>query len=118
MAAFAQTTTLDQRLPSKMASQPGNKILSGLINITNYNTTTVEITDITKYFKTTPRVVLSGVSSLGYLVTWVPATKTVKAWYPTNAITSGTYVTSVAAPGTEVANDVNVGTVNFIAIGV
>ena len=105
MAAFAQTTTLDQRIPFKVPGQPGYKMVTGSINITNYNATTTEITAITGLFKTgAPRVIVSGVSSNGSIITWVASTKTIKAYVPST--------------GAEVASDVAVGTVNFIAFGI
>lgn len=104
MAAYAQTTTIDQRVPFKVPGQPGYKMLTGSINLTNYNATLAEITAITGKFKSTPRVVLDGVSSGGHLVQWVPASKAVKA--------------IVSSTGAEAATDVNVGTINFIAVGI
>ena len=104
MAAFAQTTTIDQRTPFKVPGQPGYKMVTGSINITNYNAIVSEITEITRNFKSTPRVVLDGISSNGSLIRWVPASKSIKAL--------------VSTTGAEVATDVAVGTVNFIAIGV
>lgn len=104
MAAYAQTTTIDQRVPFKVPGQPGYKMITGSINLTNYNATLAEITAITGKFKAAPRVILEGISSGGHLVTWVAASKSVKAL--------------VSTTGAEAATDVNVGTINFIAIGV
>ncbi len=105
MAAYAQTTTLDQRIPFKVPGQPGYKIITGSINLSNYNATLAEITTITSKFKSgAPRVILGGVSSGGHLVQWVTATKAVKA--------------IVASTGVEAATDVDVGTINFMAMGI
>ena len=88
----------------KVPGQPGYKMITGSINLTNYNATLAEITAITGKFKAAPRVILEGISSGGHLVTWVAASKAVKAL--------------VSTTGAEAATDVNVGTINFIAIGV
>lgn len=110
MAAYAATVTLNTRVSHRLV--PGLRIVAGEINITNYNTTVAEITDITKHFRNTPTVILGGVSSGGYVVNWDTSDKGVKAWYPTDE--TGVNADRVAA---EAATDDTVGTVSFIAIG-
>ena len=147
MAAYAATVALDQRTAIQMANN-AFKLLSGSVAITNYNSTLAEITGITKMFAgDAPRVICDGVTSNGYLAIWVAASKALKCFYPKKAITpagtAGNAVTNnagvlessggqdlavnaqaftgTAVPaqaGTEVANDVNIGTVNFLAFGV
>jgi hypothetical protein len=150
MAAYAETTTLvldrAERISRNLA------LLVGKCDITNYNTTGAEITDITKYFKTILRVICDGMSDNGYAVRWNTTDKCFHAFYPVTAhlhtITlSGTHagnavelsanandaalgeaggtgytgITGIqnctAAAGGEVANDVDVGEVNFLAVG-
>ena len=146
MANYAVTVTLDQRSAAKFGNG-GFKLIAGQVALSNYNSTPAEITGITGEFKTLLRVVCDGVSSGGYLVRWSKTDKALKAYYPTKAATAafageiytpaGTIsgatisalsftgtahtlagtITVTAAAGTEVANDVNVGTVNFLAFG-
>ena len=159
MAAYATTTTIAHRRPIKIGEDLA--VLAGTIDVTNYNSTLAEITAISKKFKTVLAVVVGGVSSNGYLGTWVAADKAVKCFYPSKALAAHTHVlhfqTSAAAnavtaaanqlrtaaaafdiagvvdsageggvvqaaataaqAGTEVANDVNVGVLQFIAVG-
>lgn len=104
MAAYAATATPSDVAAQVMAATP-LRVLRGRLNITNYNSTLVEITGITKYFRTTPTVLLGGAFEGGnHVGQWVPASKSVKVW--------------VTTTGAEVANDVDVGEVDFIAVGV
>lgn len=104
MAAYTSSVALDDAGPIRMANSR-HKIIRGILTISNYNQTLAEITGITKYFSGTPTVILGGVFSNGnHVGQWVPASKSVKA-----------YVTTT---GSQVANDVNMGTVPFMAIGV
>lgn len=172
MAAYAAAVTLPDLVAKKVAST-GLGILRGSVNVTNYNQTLAEITDITGRFRSAPTVILENVSSNGYLVRWDTAAKSIKAYYPTNAVTpagtiskptftveaagaigtnmevglsvdtaaatfeGGTGITAqrvltttspvgtptftgtavVAGAGTQVASDVDLGTVAFIALG-
>lgn len=141
MADYAATITLDMPRPIKM--ERGVAILTGKADITNYNTTGAEITDITNYFISVLRILCDGFSDNGYLVRWNTTDLCFHAYYPRAAqaavvtdkititasgaanITDGqscsvdsAFRSAVdAAPGTEVANDVDVGEVNFIAFG-
>lgn len=128
MAAYAATVTPADAVAQVLAGTP-LRIVRGSVNITNYNPTLAEITGITKFFRTTPTVILGGVSSNGYLVTWVAASKSIKAFYSEGAHThventAATYVqnamtaANTAAAGEEVAADVAVGSVEFVAVGI
>lgn len=106
MAAYAATITVD----TPRANRIGNTnigIISGTCNITNYNQTLAAITAITGKFSGGLRVVAEGASANGYVVTWNVAGSAFKAWKEGDA--AGALV--------QVANDVNVGTFNFIAMG-
>lgn len=149
MSAYAATIVTPMYRPLKI----GNDLIlfRGTVDVTNYNTTVAEITGITgKFFDGEPTVVLGGISDNGYLVSWDPTDKGIKAWYPTKtlaththaiAVTAGTAGNAVtdnsgvlessggedlvteagggitAGASAEVANDVDVGLVQFIAIG-
>ena len=139
MADYAVTITKDNPRVERISKNYG--FIIGKADITNYNTTGAEITDITKYFEdnTTPiRVINDGISDNGYLVRWNTTDKCFHVYYPFAATagsetaganntlvkTSSAGPTEVAGtgtaygqPGTEVANDVDVGEVNFIAFG-
>lgn len=144
MAAYASTVTKDHPNAERLSRSFG--MIVGKCDITNYNTTGAEITDITKYFNDDTvdiRVICDGVSDNGYLVRWNTTDKCFHAFYPRSAqaavttdkltitasgaanITDGQSVTVNAAfrsavdaaAGTEVIDDVDVGEVNFMAIG-
>lgn len=68
MAAYAQTTTLDTPHTERISRNLG--IISGKCDITNYNQTGVEITDITDHFKTLFRVLVDGASDEGHICRW------------------------------------------------
>ena len=144
MADYAATVTLDVPKMERMSRHLGCVV--GKCDITNYNQIGAEITDITKYFNDATvdiRVINDGVSDNGYIVRWSTVDKCFHAFYPRSAqaavttdkltitasgaanITDGQSVTVDAAfrsavdaaAGTECADDVDVGEVNFIAIG-
>ena len=104
MAAYASTVTLLDRKPTPIGN--GLSMLRGTVDVTNYNSTRVAITDITKYFRDTdgPHVMLGGASDNGYMVAW--ETSSVKAWDHLD--------TGVG----EVADDTDIGAVTFVATGV
>lgn len=104
MAAYASTVTLDMPKVNKMAGGNALGMIMGLCNLTNYNSTRVEITAITGRIKGAPRVIAEGISSNGIGIRWDVASKAFKAY--------------VLTTGAEVANDVNVGSFGFIAVGV
>lgn len=111
MAAYAATVTLSQLVIKKLPN--GLAVLRGLVDVTNYNTARAEITGITGRFKGAPTVLLGGATDNGYIVAWDAATESIKAWYPTQQ-TAG----AGNRAGVEVANDVDVGAVPFVAFGV
>jgi len=86
--------------------------IRGTVNLTNYNSTLAEISDITKHFRkpTTVIVKASAVTSNGYMVNWVAASKAFKAWRTRLSH-------SVDGPLIEAANDTNIGTFTIHAIG-
>ncbi len=150
MAAYACTVTLVTPQVERVSRNFG--MLVGVCDLTNYNTTGVEITDITDYFQTIKKVMCDGVSKNKYLVRWDETDKCFHAFYPVTAhlhtITlSGTHAGSAvelsanangaalgeaggtgytgitgiqdctAAAADEVANDVDIGEINFVAFG-
>jgi hypothetical protein len=96
MAAYAATVVLAHRRPFRI----GNSIsmVRGTVDVTNYNQTLAEITAITKKFRdpTTVTVLLGGLTDNGYLVAWIPASKSIKAWYPNASHTHNLTVTKGA----------------------
>jgi len=102
MAAYAHTLTLSQ--PKARPLTPGIGYLFGTINVTNYNSTLVEVV-IGNYFASAPKVFLSSCSDAGYIGIWDAAGTSVKCWDQLDA-----------APG-ELADDVDAGSFDFIAIG-
>lgn len=143
MAAYAASITLDSPRPGRLGNSPFG-VLSGTCSLTNYNSTLAEITTITKAFLTGGklRVVADGLSSNGYVVKWDTTGKAFKAYRsatPLMTTASGTVdhaVGATASSGTmisdaiytgvvvgpaaalaESANDINIGTFNFIIVG-
>lgn len=112
MAAYAATVTPADAVAQVIAGTP-LRVVRGSVNLSNYNTVLAEITGITKFFRTTPTVILGGASSNGYLVSWVAASKSIKAWRE-NA--NATYLQGPALG--EAVTDTNIGSVDFVAIGV
>ena len=112
MAAYAATVSLADRIGQKLAGTP-LRVLRGSVNITNYNPTLAEITGITQHFRSTPTVILGAVSTNGYACSWIPASKSIKCWEDNE---NATYLADQAFG--EPAADVNIGSVEFIAIGV
>jgi hypothetical protein len=106
MAAYACTVTPAFPRAMKYLQFFGLGVFIGKADITNYNQTGAEVTGITKFFNGgAPTVVCSGVSdgAVKQLVRWDPTEKCFHCYVPTT--------------GAETANDVDVGEVNFIAIG-
>jgi|SRR3972149_7942973 len=100
MAAYAATTTINGKKAQKIA--PGVGMITGRVALSNYNSTLAAITGISSRFKSIYTVVAS-VSSTGALPTWVTASKAFKCYVPNT--------------GVEVANDVDCGTIDFVAFG-
>ncbi len=108
MAAYASTVSSSLRKPIKVGSHM--LVYHGTINITNYNQTVAEISDITGKFRTDPVVIISGISESGFGCHWDPTDKGVKCFnFDQNNATDG--------PAIELANDTDVGLVDFIAFG-
>lgn len=81
MAAYAATVTLSGLTPHVAKIAPGVGVLLGTVDVTNYNSTLAEITDITKKFIATPTVLLSTVGDNGgHWGIWVEASKSVKCF--------------------------------------
>ena len=116
MAAYASTVTAVMKRAVKIDQVLGIGMFVGECNITNYNTTLAEITDISKKFKSVLAVV-AAVSDSGFLFEWIDATKSFKAVTPTN-VSDQTPTADIAAAGAaEAATDVDVGSAHFIAYG-
>lgn len=110
MAAYAATVVIKSRYHDKVGLGKLG-IIRGTVAVTNYNTTTAPITDITKHFRDDPTVIIEGVSTTGYLGNWIGgSTDTVKCWI-------GDYNNGTDGPLIQAASDVNCGVFNFIAIG-
>jgi len=144
MANYASTVTIphNTHIPLRTGR---DGIVVGKIDVTNYNSTLVEITDVSKRFSGgTPTVIISGISDNGYLGRWDASSKSIKCYYLTDAHTHAVAVTAGTAgdavtnnagvlestggqdlatnaatksAGTEVANDVDCGVFEFIAYG-
>ena len=117
MAAYAETTTSTMKRAVKIDMITGIGMFVGKTDITNYNTTVAEITDITKKFRNLMQVICAGVSDNGYLVRFDATDLGFKAYYPTIVSDQTPTADIVAAAGTEVASDVDVGVVEFAAYG-
>jgi len=104
MAAYASSVTLGDAVAQKLAGTP-LRVIRGTLTVSNYNSVLAEITGVTKYFRGAPIVILGGKFSTGlHSGQWDAAGKAVKAWVDTT--------------GAQVANDVNIGSVQFVAFGV
>ncbi len=107
MAAYASTVTFTVDKAKKVDSVTGIGLLVGSVNVTNYNSTNVAITDITGKFKTTLGVVAE-VTDSGHILKWTGTS--FKAYYADyDAVADGALI--------EVADDVDAGAANFIAVG-
>jgi hypothetical protein len=138
MAAYAATVTSPMKDAERISRSLG--IYSGTVNISNYNAALVEITGITRYFKTGTgtivSVVANGPTANGYDLAWNYASGAFKAFAPTNIVFSGSATganvtwssalnafQAVSAEGTHIAegiesaDDTDLGAVSFVAIG-
>lgn len=109
MAAYAATVTLD--FPNPKGLTPFLDIVTGTIDVTNYNTTLAEITGITKLFRTVFAVVVDGPTDAGYILEWNNTSSAFKAW-------QADYSTSVDGPLVQLASDTDAGACKFIALGI
>lgn len=105
MAAYAATVALS--IPHGVQVAPNINMIMGSVDITNYNSTLAALTAISGAFRGNYAVVLSSISDNGYYVSWVAASNSIKAWQSLTADAS-----------TEVADDVDIGEVSFVAFGV
>lgn len=143
MAVYAATVTLDFPRAGRLGSSPFG-VLTGVCNLTNYNSTLAELTTITKAFRPNGvlRVVADGLSSNGYAIKWDTAGKAFKAYRTATPLmttasgsvshalgvtaSSGTMISDAiytgavvgpAAPLVEAGDDTNIGTFNFHIVG-
>jgi len=114
MAAYAATATLEHPGKSERLHLSRLGIAYGQVNVTNYNSTLVEITGITNLFRSDPTVVviLDGPSDEGYHGTWVQASGSIKCWAGVDASATAD------GPEVELTDDTDAGSFNFLAIGV
>lgn len=150
MANYAASVASPMQQRERISRSLG--IYAGTANVTNYNTTLLEITAITRFFKVSGvagftkgllSVACDQISSNGYLCRWDYTTGAFKAYLPTSValavdsnVASGAallfgsgggaaalHATSavgnitLTAAGVEAANDTNIGTVSFVAVG-
>lgn len=103
MAAYAHTTTIDQSHSERIEGRIG--ILTGTVNVTNYNSTNVAVSEISGQFHTLFGVHLD-ISDEGYGGQWTGTS--IKCYlFPTSA-----------GPATELTDDVDAGLFNFVAFGI
>ncbi len=114
--AYVVTLTLSPENVAgvKVASNPGLRVLFGLVDVSTYNSTNVEISGITKHFSnTSPHVVIDGISDNGFMGRWDPTNGTIVCY----ALDGTLSVTASSTSLTEAQDGVDVGVFNFIAIG-
>lgn len=109
MAAYAATVTLDNRKPEDFGT--GLTLVTGTLDVTNYNSTLVEITDITSRFRNIYQVVLNSVSDNGFAGVWDTTGKAVKCFYfDYDGVADGAAI--------EAADDTDAGSFPFVVIGI
>lgn len=110
--AYTATVTLDLPKAERVGRRLG--MITGTVDVTVYNSTLAELTDITKHFLSTASVAMTvqcdGPTDNGYFLSWDTTEKAFKAW-------KADYSTSVDGPMIEVSDDTDVGAVKFIAFG-
>ena len=105
MAAFAHTTTLDSTHAIETGGNKNLAVLTGTVDVTNYNSTNVAVTGVSNAFKSLLDVQLS-LSDNGYLGLWTGTS--IKCFLlPTSA-----------GPATELTDDVDAGAFSFMAVGI
>jgi len=110
--AYTATVTLDTPKPERGTRNYG--LITGTVDITEYNSTLVEITGITKFFHDdtiSVTVAPAGATDEGYVLSWSATDKAFKAY-------QGDYSSSTDGPLTEVSDGTDVGAVKFIATGI
>lgn len=85
MTAYTETTTLVPAHAERISRNFG--FIFGTCDITNYNTTGVEITDITGHFQSAPTVICEQASDNNYAVQWDTTDKCFHAYYGVSAHT-------------------------------
>lgn len=90
MAAYAETVTALMKRAVKVDQVTGIGMFMGRCDVTNYNSTLAEITDITGKFGTLMEVICSAISDNGYLMRWDKTGKAFKAHYPTSPLVAVT----------------------------
>jgi hypothetical protein len=115
MADYAATITLDVASAKKITTAPAMGMITGNVNVTNYHSTGIEITDLTRYFVDSRifAVLACGVTDAGYLLSWNSTDQCFDAW----ATAATTSVATAQAALAEATDDVDVGAVDFIAFG-
>lgn len=110
MAAYAATVSVDQRTNSPINVER-DAIITGTVDVTNYNSTLVAQTGITGKFRSLKRVVITGVSDNGYIGRWDSSGSAIKCYtFDYDAVADGAAI--------EAANDTDCGVFEFIAYGV
>ncbi len=105
--AYVATVTLNPPTCERISKNYG--IVQGIVDISTYNTTLVEITDITKHFKTILSVV-AAIGDSGWMLEWIAVSGAFKAWEPANADVGD-------GPLQECSNADDISIAKFIAIG-
>jgi len=105
MAAYAYTAVIDSPHAIKTGGNKNLAVLTGTVDVTNYNSTNGAITEISSAFDTLLDVQLS-LSDNGYLGRWT-GTSILAYLLPTSA-----------GPATELTDDVDAGLYHFTAIGI
>ncbi len=109
MAAYAYTATVTENKLKLIGGYPGERLVSGTINVTNYNgTTPVAITEITSKFKGSYQVQLTatGTSFVSMIPSWDATNKTIRF----TVISAGAFA--------QLADNAAGITVNFLATGI
>ena len=115
MADYASTVVVDGR----MGAVGHGQLAWGTVDLTNYNSTNVEITALNEMFggRAPKKLILSAVSDNGYLGLWNESVGTIKAYTPTNVSDQTPTADIVAAAALEAATDVDIGKFHWLAFG-
>lgn len=107
MAAYAYTAVLHEKTLKDLKGFPGMRMVSGTVNVTNYNgTTPVAITEISSKFKSNYVVMLTPIGTGAITVD--------PSWDSTNS----TIRFTVTSTGVALADNLAAGTVGFLAVGI
>lgn len=107
MTAYTATVTSKMKRAAKIDAITGFGMFVGRVNLTNYNTTLAELSEITGKFRDV-LVVIAGTAEGGDWLEWIDASGSFKA-HVSDSVTGITE---------EVTTDVDVGEFDFIAIGI